>query len=99
MRQFYVYIMASRSRTLYIGVANDLVRRVYQHKQHQGAEFTTRYNITRLVYYEFTQDVRSAIAREKQLKGWLRTRKLTLVETMNPAWEDLSTGWYDHGFS
>ncbi len=99
MRQFYVYIMASRSRTLYIGVTNDLVRRVYQHKQHQGAEFTTRYNITRLVYYETTQDVRSAIAREKQLKGWLRTRKMTLIETMNPAWEDLSTGWYDHGFS
>ncbi len=90
-----MYILASWSRTLYIGVTNDLVRRVYQHKQHQGSQFTTHYNVTRLVYSETTPDVRSAIAREKQLKGWLRARKVALIEEMNPNWDDLSAGWYD----
>src|SRR5439155_7230456 len=75
MRTYYVYIMASRSRVLYTGVTNDLGRRVHQHKRSLSAGFTSRYHITRLVYFEEFGDVRDAIAREKQLKGWVRSRK------------------------
>lgn len=93
-RQYYVYIMANRSRRLYTGISNDLVRRVYQHKHHLVAGFTKRYNIDRLVYYESTESVESAILREKQIKGWLRSKKIALIESMNPEWKDLSDGWY-----
>jgi putative endonuclease len=88
MRQYWVYILASRTRRLYIGVTNDLNRRVAQHRQGVHG-FTARYQIKRLVYYETTGDIRAAIAREKQLKGWLRSRKLALISGANPAWEDL----------
>jgi putative endonuclease len=91
--EYYVYIMANRSRTLYTGVTNDLQRRVYEHKQKLVPGFTSRYNIDRLVYFEATPDVRSAIEREKQIKGWLRAKKIKLIESMNPAWEDLSWDW------
>jgi putative endonuclease len=89
-RSYYVYIMTNRSRTLYVGVTNDLERRVYQHKQKQIPGFTAKYNITQLVYYEETGDVLAAIAREKTIKGWLRAKKIALVESVNPQWQDFS---------
>ena len=91
MRTFYVYIMASRSRVLYVGVTNDLIRRVNEHKGGLVAGFTTRYRITRLVYFEEFADIRDAIAREKELKGWVRRKKVHLVDGYNPTWEDLSS--------
>ncbi len=93
MKNYYVYIMASKSRTLYIGVTNDLARRVHEHKNKAVEGFTARYNIDRLVHHEETTDVNAAIAREKQLKGWLRSRKVELIEATNPAWEDLASEW------
>ena len=93
MRQFYVYIMTNHSRTLYTGMTNDLLRRVAEHKQKLIPGFTARYNVTRLVYYEETPDVRSAIAREKQIKGWVRAKKVALIEAANPQWRDLSAEW------
>lgn len=90
MRTFTVYIMASRSRVLYIGVTNDLARRVNEHQQGLVAGFTSRYRITRLVYFEEFADIRDAIAREKEIKGWVRSRKTRLIESRNPTWEDLS---------
>jgi putative endonuclease len=95
MRQYYVYIMTNRSKTLYTGVTNDIERRMYEHKQKLVDGFTKRYNLTKLVYYESTDDVRSAIRREKQIKGWLRRKKVALIESMNPLWRDLSNGWYE----
>ena len=89
-KQYFVYIMTNRSKTLYIGVTNDLQRRVYEHKQKAVPGFTTKYNISSLVYYESTNDVREALAREKQLKGWLRIKKIRLIESTNPEWKDLS---------
>ena len=94
MRTYYVYIMASRSRVLYTGVTNDLARRVYEHKRSLISGFTSRYHITRLVYFEQFDNVRDAIAREKQLKGWVRSRKTRLIERKNPAWEDLADAWF-----
>jgi putative endonuclease len=93
MRQFYVYIMTNKSRTLYTGVTNDLERRVYEHKHKLVEGFTARYNIKLLVYYEACEDIRAAIAREKQIKGWLRAKKIALIESMNPGWNDLSEEW------
>ncbi len=93
MADYYVYIMTNKSRTLHTGVTNDLSRRVYEHKHKLVSGFTARYNLTRLAYYETTSDVGAAIAREKQIKGWLRRKKTTLVETVNPEWKDLSAEW------
>ena len=93
MKQFYVYILASRSKTIYVGFTNDLKRRVYEHKKKITKGFTKRYNITRLVYFELFDAPEEAIAREKQLKGWLRKKKVALIESMNPDWEDLSEEW------
>jgi putative endonuclease len=87
---YYVYIVASISRTLYIGVTNDLRRRVYQHKMGNIPGFTARYKVNRLVYFESAEEAEAAIAREKQLKGWVRRRKLALIEAENPEWNDLS---------
>ena len=92
VNQYYVYIMTNKSRTLYTGVTNDLERRVYEHKQKLVPGFTAKYNITRLVYFEVTQDVKAAITREKQIKGWLRSKKIALIESVNPEWKDLSMG-------
>jgi putative endonuclease len=91
---YYVYIMTNNSDTLYIGVTNDIVRRVYEDKQKLVEGFTFEYNITQLVYYEETNDLQAAIAREKQLKGWLRRRKIALIRSVHPRWEDLSADWY-----
>ena len=86
--------MASHSGTLYIGVTNNLERRVFEHKQHLFKGFTSEYGVDRLVYFERFTDVRDAIAREKQLKGWRRDRKIALFERVNPGWVDLSKDWY-----
>jgi putative endonuclease len=94
-KQYYVYIMTNRSGTLYIGVTNDLVRRAHEHKTKCVEGFTTKYNLTQLVYYESGADIREAIAREKQLKGWRRSKKLALINASNPKWNDLSDAGFD----
>ncbi|MBI5299588.1 MAG: GIY-YIG nuclease family protein [Deltaproteobacteria bacterium] len=90
MKQYYVYIMANQPKTLYTGITNNLPRRAYEHKNKLIRGFTEKYNVTKLVYFEETEDVNVAIAREKQIKGWLRKRKITLIESMNPHWKDIS---------
>ncbi|HEY6066796.1 MAG TPA: GIY-YIG nuclease family protein [Thermoanaerobaculia bacterium] len=92
-RLYFVYVLASRSRVLYVGITNDLERRVFEHKHKLISGFTADYDIDRLVYFECTPDVWAAIRREKQLKGWLRRRKIALIESTNPRWDDLSLGW------
>jgi len=88
---YYVYILANVTNvTIYTGITNDLVRRIYEHKTHADPEsFTSKYRVHKLVYFEQTGDVRSAIEREKQIKSWKRSRKNQLVSSMNPKWEDL----------
>jgi putative endonuclease len=86
--------MTNKSRTLYTGITNNLERRVYEHKNKIVPGFTARYNINTLVYFEETPDVLSAIAREKQIKGWLRSKKISLIEAVNPQWIDLSAEWF-----
>jgi putative endonuclease len=87
---YYVYIMASRSGTLYTGVTNDLNRRVGEHKEGQIPGFTRRYKVSRLVYYESHHEVNTAISREKRIKRWRRAKKIQLVESVNRSWNDLS---------
>ena len=96
MRQYYVYIMTNKSKTLYTGVTNNLERRVYEHKKKIIPGFTSKYNIDKLVYYEITPDVKIALLREKQIKGWLRSKKIALIESINPKWNDLSSDWFDN---
>ena len=91
MRTFYVYILASRSRTLYIGVTNDMAKRLAEHRAATEG-FTARYRCVRLVFVEAAPDARAAITREKQLKKWRREKKLALIQAMNPGWDDLSEG-------
>ncbi len=87
---YYVYILTNQhGNVMYIGVTSDLVRRVYEHRNHLVAGFTARYHVDKLVYFEETNDVHAAIAREKELKGWLRAKKNALVEQTNPQWQDL----------
>ena len=89
-KQYYVYIMTNKHHTvLYTGVTNDLQRRAYEHRTGQGSGFTSRYGVKKLVWYEISQDVSAAIAREKQIKGGSRKKKIALVEQMNPEWRDL----------
>ncbi len=91
MNDYYVYMITNKSnKVLYIGVTNDLERRMAEHKQKHIPGFASRYNLTKLVYYETSSDINAAIAREKQLKGWIRARKNGLIETINPEWKDLS---------
>ena len=92
---YFTYIVASRSRTLYIGVTGNLIKRVFEHKWKEHEGFTASYNCDRLVWFERHQDVTKAIVREKQLKVWRREKKIVLIERMNPAWVDLSKEWYD----
>ena len=94
MNQYYVYILTNASRKLYTGVTNDVQRRVYKHKNKLVPGFTSKYNLAWLVYYEATNDVTAAISREKQIKGWLRKKKLALVASMNQQWQDLASDWY-----
>ena len=94
-KHYYVYIMTNRSKTLYTGVTNNLERRVYEHKLKSIPGFAAKYNITRLVYYEETTDVLSAISREKTIKGRLRAKKVALIESVNPTWKDLSAISYN----
>jgi len=92
---FYVYMVQSASRrALYIGMTNNLHKRVWQHKTHAWEGFSDRYNAARLVYWESFDDVRKAIDREKQLKRWRREKKIWLIERLNPDWRDLAADWY-----
>jgi putative endonuclease len=91
-RQFYVYILASKSRRTYVGMTNSLLHRVGQHRRGE-VEFTSRYRIHRLVYYEIFKYVNNCIARETELKGWSRAKKVALIESMNPTWEDFAADW------
>ena len=93
-KSYYVYLMTNKTRTLYTGVTNDVTKRVLQHKLKLLPGFTSQYNLTRLVYFEVFGDIRAAIAREKQIKGWLRAKKVALIVAANPTWKDLSVGWY-----
>jgi putative endonuclease len=94
MRQFFTYILSSHSKVLYVGVTNDLRRRVYQHSQGLVG-FTARYRVNRLVFYESTGNVVAAIAREKQLKACPRKRRVALIEHSNPEWRDLAVDWFE----
>jgi putative endonuclease len=89
-RTYFTYLLSSKSRTLYIGVTNDLARRVFEHKQKVHLGFTARYNCNRLVWFERFSEVSAAIQREKELKGWARAKKIALIQAANPTWEDLS---------
>ena len=89
MKNYYVYIMTNLSKTLYTGVTNNLARRVYEHKNKLIEGFTKKYNITRLVYFEVFNNIEDAIRREKQIKGWVRKKKIALIESINPEWKDL----------
>ena len=93
MHDYYMYILASTSRVLYIGVTNDLERRLFEHRQKLIPGFTSKYNVTRLVYFERFGEIRDAIAREKQLKGWRREKKIALIESLNSSWPELSAAW------
>jgi methylglutaconyl-CoA hydratase len=97
MRHFYIYIMASNSRVLYTGITNDLRRRVAEHKSDLTPGFTSDYRVHRLVYFETFKYVGNAIAREKKIKGWLRSKKIALITSVNPTWEDLSEPWFSEG--
>ena len=94
MPDYFVYVLASHSRRLYIGITNDLLRRVAEHREGMDT-FTSKYRITRLVYFETTSNVMSAIEREKQLKGWVRKKKIAFIETENTLWQDLAAGWFE----
>jgi putative endonuclease len=94
-KTFHVYILASRTRVLYVGVTSDLEKRIWEHKHKAVHGFTATYNVNRLVLLEETADALAAITREKQIKGWLRAKKVALIEAENPGWRDLSDGWFD----
>jgi putative endonuclease len=94
-RTYFVYIIASASRVVYTGMTNDLRRRVWEHKTKLVGGFTKKYNCTRLVLFEEFDNVEDAIAREKEIKGWLRRKKIALIERRNGSWKDLSWGWFD----
>src|SRR5690349_15012797 len=93
-KTYHVYILANRSRTLYTGVTNRLLDRVKQHRESIVPGFTSRYRIHRLVYFETYRNVKSAIAREKQIKGLSRPKKIAMIEARNPTWEDLAEEWF-----
>ncbi len=97
MRTFFIYILSSRSRVLYTGVTHDLQRRVREHRHPQRDCFTGRYRVNRLVYFESVENSLSAVAREKQIKGMSRKRKIELIEQENAAWADLSEQWESGG--
>jgi len=93
-RIYYVYFITNwNNKVMYVGVTNNLERRIYEHRNKLVKGFTKKYNINKLVYFEETQDVTSAINREKEIKKWRREKKDQLVNSMNPTWKDLSSGW------
>lgn len=92
-RRYYVYIMASKSRVLYVGMTGFLMTRVLRHKASDGGAFTQKYRVHRLVYYQSFQNVGDAIARETEIKKWRREKKVALIHADNPTWEDLAAGW------
>jgi putative endonuclease len=92
-RRYFVYILTNPSKTLYTGVTNNLRRRIREHREKRAEGFTAKYNITRLVYFESFVDIRNAIEREKQVKAWTRAKRIGLVESVNPEWNDLSREW------
>src|ERR1700686_1181279 len=94
-KTYFVYIMTNRSKTLYTGVTNNLIRRVREHKMGTGSRFAAKYQVDRLVYFERFEDVHNALEREKRVKGWLRIKKIALIVSVNPAWRDLSQEWYE----
>ena len=94
MKNYYVYIMTNNSKTLYTGMTNNLLRRVYEHKNKLIDGFTKKYSITQLVFFDETSDVNEAIILEKKIKGWTRSKKIALIESQNPNWLDLSHDWY-----
>ena len=89
-KSYFVYIMSNTSKMLYTGVTNDVEFRAFQHKSKGVSSFTQKYNLHKLVYFERFGDVREAIRREKQIKGWLRSKKVALIESVNPLWSDLA---------
>jgi putative endonuclease len=97
MNSYYVYLLASKSRVLYVGVTNDIHRRVLEHKSKLNPGFTSKYNVNRLVYLEETSDILAALEREKEIKAWRREKKVALIEADNPKWEDLSEDWFEDG--
>lgn len=94
-RTYFVYVMTNRSKTLYTGITGNLIQRVRLHKAGVGSRFTSKYRLDRLVYFEGYEDVHKAIEREKEIKGWLRIKKIALIVSVNPAWRDLSLEWYE----
>jgi putative endonuclease len=99
-RRYYVYLLSNQHHTvMYVGVTNDLQRRMWQHKNKAVPGFTSRYNIDRLMYFESFRDVSAAITREKQLKGYGRVKKIALIKRENPSWTDLSAEWFESGDS
>jgi putative endonuclease len=95
MKTMYVYIMSSKSAVLYVGVTNDIKRRVCEHKNHLVESFSDKYKIDRLVYVEEKKNATSAIKREKEIKAWRREKKVNLIESNNSDWEDISRDWYN----
>ena len=94
MKSYYVYILTNKYNTvLFTGVTNNLERRMYEHRNKLIPGFTVKYNVSKLVYFEEGTEINLAIAREKQIKGWLRKKKIALIESLNPQWLDLSEGW------
>lgn len=93
-RDYFVYILASKGRTLYVGMTSNLERRVYEHKHKMMPGFTSKYNVDRLVHIEVFSDVNDAIRREKEIKAWARAKKIALIEVDNPTWRDLSVEWF-----
>ena len=95
-RIYFTYIMASRSRTLYTGITGNLVQRTFEHKQKKHVGFSAKYNCNRLVWFDRFGDASEAIQREKELKGWTRAKKIALIQSANPTWEDLSGPWHPY---
>ena len=94
MKTYFVYIIASESGTLYVGMTNNIKRRVFEHKTHRRQGFSDTYNVEKLLYFERFGDVEAAIKREKQIKSWRREKKIRLIDSDNAGWEDLSGDWY-----
>ncbi|MGH9863688.1 MAG: GIY-YIG nuclease family protein [Candidatus Acidiferrales bacterium] len=93
-RTYFVYLLSNSSRMLYTGVTGDLQRRLLEHRGKLVEGFTKKYNLARLVYFESTNSINTALAREKQIKGWLRAKKIALIKSANPTWKDLAAGWF-----